>query len=229
MNLKTIVDLKRILENPKDLIKGDSLDMDACKKLAKALVTEFWIRKGSQHYWITDLEFYIYTDSHRDIITYPRNCEAGCWFFHDSGVDITFKSNVEFAKDLKSKKSKPKLTKDSVFGGILLRGIDPVEPLNLPDGAILKLDGPHKLCDHLFDQFNALAADDSFPLLEPSGETRTIVLPDPVAREGFTDQVDKKAKTIHSNYSECYLDLKQIRTAYLDFFGAEYHYTLYSK
>lgn len=221
--------LKTALENPKRLVKDNLLDKDECLKLARALMTECWIRKGTQHYWITDLEFYIYTDNHRDIITYPRSCEAGCWFFHDSGVDITFKSTIELAKHPKNKKSKPRLTKDSVFGGILLRGIEPVEPLNLPDGAILKLDGPHKLCDHLFDQFNALAADGSFPLLEPSGETRTIVLPEPIAREGFTDQVDKKAKTIHSNYSECYLDLQQISTAYQDYFGAEYHYTLYSK
>ena len=37
--------------------------------LAKYLMNTFQIKKGDNRYWMTDIEFYIYTDSHRDIIT----------------------------------------------------------------------------------------------------------------------------------------------------------------
>lgn len=218
--------LKKALENPKDLVNGNLLDKDECLKLARALMTEFWIRKGTQHYWITDLEFYIYSDNHRDIITYPRSSEAGCWFFHDSGVDLTFKSTVEFACHPKSKKSKPKLTNDSFFGGILLRGIEPAEPLDLPDGAVIKLDGPHKLCDHLFDQFNALANDKSFPLLEPSGWVREIGDLKICPREGFPDNAQDKVKSIKYNYSSLYLPDSELETAYTEYKEKKYHYIL---
>lgn len=75
------------------------------------------IVKGSQEYYITDIEFYLYCEGHKDIITYPRKCEAGEWFFNGSGVDISFASNVEFQN------AKAKLSDNSFFGGILLRGI----------------------------------------------------------------------------------------------------------
>ena len=197
----TTEELKTKLENPKDLVKGKLLDEKKCKALAHALMTEFWIRKGSQHYWITDLEFYIYTDSHRDIITYPRSCEAGCWFFHDSGVDITFKSTMEFAKHPKNKKSKPKLTKDSVFGGILIRGIKPEEPLNLPDGAIYDFKGPWKSRTELFRCVDALNPDSSFPQLEPASRENKSVVKALDHRDGFPENAKEKVKSIRYNYS----------------------------
>lgn len=58
---------------------------------------------------MTDIEFYLYTSSHKDIITYPRNSEAGQCFFHSSGVDISFESNVDtkVMKRTQKKKSMP--------------------------------------------------------------------------------------------------------------------------
>ncbi|WP_086268213.1 hypothetical protein [Campylobacter devanensis] len=50
-------------------------------EIAKILLTKTKIVKGTREYYITDIEFYLYCDGHEDIITYPRNCEAGDWFF----------------------------------------------------------------------------------------------------------------------------------------------------
>ena len=226
----TAEQLKTALENPKRLVKDNLLDKDECLNLARALMTECWIRKGTQHYWITDLEFYIYTDNHRDIITYPRECPAGTWFFHDSGVDIAFESKVGgYGTHSRNKKCLPILTEDSIFGGILIRGIEPEEPLQLPEGAIVKLDGPKKACFHLFDQFSAIAQDDSIPRLEPSTVKKEIVMPEPIAREGFPETAEDKVKSILSNYSASYLTQEELIPEYRQYFGAKYHYTLYSK
>ena len=223
----TTTELKDILSNPLQLIEGETLSATKCKDLAKVLMSQFWIAKGSRHYWITDLEFYLYADSHRDIITYPRKCEAGCWFFHDSGVDLAFKSTIEFARHPKNKSFKPTLTQDSVFGGILLRGIEPIEPLDLPDGAILKLNGPHKLCNHLFDQFSALAIDESFPLLESSSWERKTADMKVCPREGFPDNAQDKVKSIKYNYSFLYLPDCELENAYTGYKEKKYHYMLH--
>ena len=69
---------------------------------------------------MTDIEFYFYGPNINDErvnqpgrhVTYERTTPAGCWFFHDSGVDLSFESN-----------------KDKGYGGgILIRGIKQIEP-----------------------------------------------------------------------------------------------------
>ena len=163
--------------------------------LAKYLMNTFQIKKGDKLYWMTDIEFYIYTDSHRDIITYPRNCEAGRWFFHASGVDISFKSKVELKEHPKKHQLMPYLTKDAVFGGILIRGI-----VRDFDGA--PIDGPMKVCDELFDQFNAFYPPADFPLIVPAKESRNAqVIPDKDGRVGLKDNAIEKVKSIRYNYS----------------------------
>ncbi len=151
----TSEDLKKLLANPPHYVNGNVLDADKCRQLAEDLMKRFWIKKGEMHYWIKDIEFYIYCDSHRDIITYPRNCEAGCWFLHDSGVDIAFRSRTDYAKHPRSKRWKPRLTKNSVFGGILIREIERVEKLELPDGAVESFKGPWLSRNELFYSMDA--------------------------------------------------------------------------
>lgn len=191
----TNAELKEILSNPLQLIEGDTLNATKCKDLAEALMSQFWIAKGSRHYWITDLEFYLYTDRHKDIITYPRKCKAGKWFFHASGVDITFESTVDLATNPKNKKWMPVLTKDAVFGGILIRGIEPVERLDVPEDAILMFDGPWKACDELFDGFDAFGQAEDFPQIEACAP-RHIKLSAPIQRKGLSIDSEKKVHTI---------------------------------
>ena len=124
-------------------------------EIAEILLTKTKIVKGTREYYITDIEFYLYCDGHEDIITYPRNCEAGDWFFHDSGVDISFGSNLSFKDD------KAILENNSFFGGILLRGIKPVGGYSSSKNLT---DAPKNIVDELFDKFSAFNTSlDNFP------------------------------------------------------------------
>ena len=77
------------------------------EKIAKTLFGDYHIQKGTKTYELMEIEFYLFSERHKDIITYPRkNDKAGMWFFHMSGVDITFGT-----------------TDKNVYGGILIRSI----------------------------------------------------------------------------------------------------------
>ena len=132
-------------------------------EIAKILLTKTKIVKGTREYYITDIEFYLYCDGHEDIITYPRSCEAGEWFFHDSGVDISFGSNSSF-KDGKAKIP----DNNSFFGGILLRGISLIENKDSRNkgvnGTDLK-DRPSNVFYELFRNFCAFSGVVEFPKL----------------------------------------------------------------
>ena len=132
------------------------------KEIAEILLGEVAIKKGDKLLWITDVEFYWYTDSHRDIITYPRNCEPGKWFFHSSGVDISFESKVKTDGDLWNPAAI--LTPEAKFGGILIRGICPKND----EGKKSKdynFDGPMKSVNYLFDIFDAFSEPSGVPLI----------------------------------------------------------------
>lgn len=219
-------DLRAELENPLRFVSGKVLDADKCRQLAKDLMKRFWIKKGEMHYWIKDIEFYIYCDSHRDIITYPRNCEAGCWFLHDSGVDIAFRSRTDYAKHPRSKRWKPRLTKNSVFGGILIREIERVEKLELPDGAVESFKGPWLSRNELFYSMDAFQPDPLFPQLEPSAYKKpgeVIVLE---KREGFPDNAEKKISTIKYNYSIVDIPDEELIAAYDEYRLKPYHFSI---
>ena len=159
VKLKELLTKESLLENG---VNGLEKKFD---EIAEILLTKTKIVKGTREYYITDIEFYLYCDRHEDIITYPRNCEAGDWFFHDSGVDISFGSNLSFEDD------KAILKNNSFFGGILLRGIKPVGGYSSSKNLT---DAPKNIVDELFDKFSAFEESEhflvNFPLLkEESG------------------------------------------------------------
>ncbi|MDD7514462.1 MAG: hypothetical protein PUK08_04480, partial [Campylobacter lanienae] len=158
--LKELLTKESLLENG---VNGLEEKFD---EIAKILLTKTKIVKGTREYYITDIEFYLYCDGHEDIITYPRNCEAGDWFFHDSGVDISFESNIKFDNT-----GKAELSSKNIFGGILLRGIKPVGGYSSSKNLT---DAPKNIVDELFDKFSAFEESEhflvNFPLLkEESG------------------------------------------------------------
>ena len=217
--INTIKELKDKLSDPKALLLDPVAEFE---KLANGLMKNFQIEKGDKRlYWITDLEFYIYTDSHRDIITYPRNCEAGRWFFHASGVDISFESKVGIAPHPKSQKMMPYLDKTAVFGGILIRGI-------IDNDGALPVNGPMNVCDTLFDQFDAFDAPDNFPQIKEASIPRNVqVVPDRDGRYGLNKDPEKKVKSILYNYSgidESYITRQELIAAYREYLDAKYHF-----
>lgn len=131
--------------------------------IAKILLNKVAIRKGKKIFYIKDIEFYLYENNHRDIITYPRICKAGQWFFHPSGIDISFESSVD-VKSNDFELFQPILREDAFFGGVLIRAIYPADKAP-SDACKYNLDGPHKVEWALFDSFDAFNEVTDFPHL----------------------------------------------------------------
>lgn len=132
-------------------------------KIAEILLNKVAIRKGKKIFYIKDIEFYLYENNHRDIITYPRICKAGQWFFHPSGIDISFESSVEVNSN-DYELFQPILREDAFFGGVLIRAIYPADKAP-SDACKYNLDGPHKVEWALFDSFDAFNEVTDFPHL----------------------------------------------------------------
>ena len=138
------------------------------QEIAEILMGNYVIKKGDRHYAIIEIEFYLYSPNHRDFITYPRKMEAGRWFFHPSGVDLTFKShNVDLTvtdnKEIYNAKA-------GTFGGILIRGLYDLDnkTANDEDRYIF---GPLKCVDLLWHDFDAFSnSKEEYPVLTSVNE-----------------------------------------------------------
>lgn len=117
-------------------------------RIAEILMGKYAIKKGDKRYAIVEIEFYLYSKDHKDYITYPRTIKAGRWFFHQSGVDLTFESN------------------EISFGGILIRGLYKLFPVDNDEERYIL--GPQKCVNELWDNFSAI---------EPSVEEYPIIVP----------------------------------------------------
>lgn len=119
--------------------------------IADLLMNHCVISKDKESYEIVDIEFYLFTPEHQDVITYPREISSGYWFFHPSGVDLSIESNSH------------------TFGGILIRGIR-----NVKDGNDQVL-GPQKCVEVLWDKFEAfdIPSDFKYPLITAADKLRS--------------------------------------------------------
>ncbi len=127
--------------------------------IAMSLMRDHIIKKGNRRYAIVEIEFYLYTNDHKDIITYPRITKAGQWFFHQSGVDLTFESrDMELDE---SKKEEYKLLHSPLFGGVLIRAI-----MSLDAKDAKPIWGPQKVVNELWDKFDAFGSDkENYPVI----------------------------------------------------------------
>lgn len=244
------VKLKELLTKESLLENGVNGLEEKFDEIAKILLTKTKIVKGEKNsenykeYYITDIEFYLYCDGHEDIITYPRSCEAGDWFFHDSGVDISFGSNSSF-KDGKAKIP----DNNSFFGGILLRGISLIENKDSSNkgvnGADLK-DRPGNVFYELFRNFCAFSGVVEFPKLVKcelerdsiefethkrknllsSYDTDTKIEAIINDTELFSELVEKKVKDILSYRYENISDKENFFKYFKKYFDSCYRYTV---
>lgn len=130
--------------------------------IAKTLMGKYIIKKGNARYRIVEIEFYAFSNSQKDYITYPRATDAGQWFFHQSGVDLTFDSH-DVRVLHKNRKLSFSLDAEPQFGGILIRGLYKLTPKEEEDPYIF---GPQKCVNELWDRFNALAPSaDEYPAI----------------------------------------------------------------
>ena len=189
----------------------------AFKELADILFSSYVIQKGDCTYRLTDIEFYLYNNIHRDIITYPRNCPAGYWFFHASGVDISFESHINLREGVQ----KPILTQEAFFGGILIRGIEKI----IQGGINILFDGPMKAMDELFDQFDAFGKVSDFPKLESSAPMSARICT-PTMRHGLERDSAKKVHNILAyNYSGIEgVTEETLQLEYAHYLDAKYRY-----
>ena len=136
------------MENLKRLLKqlgANSTEREIVstfQEIAEMLLNEFHIVKGTQEYYFADIEFYFCNKNHLDLITYPRQAEEGKWFFHQSGVDLTFESAYSTFGD-----NRVDTNKDFHYGGILVREVMKVNSKEV-------FDGPYKCEWELFDMFD---------------------------------------------------------------------------
>ena len=152
--MKTIEELKHLLTiEPCSEVQEIE---NTFHNLAYELINNYGIEKRGVIYRFIEIEFY---HNKTDMgatkeITYRRIAEAGEWFFHPSGIDLTFNSNNES------------------YGGILIRSI------KCGDKFIC---GPHNVEFELFDKFNALADPDNFPIIVPL-QSPSSLTPLPITR-----------------------------------------------
>lgn len=131
------------------------------------------IKKGQSLYRFKEIEFYFYNQHHRDIITHPRTSKALCWYVNDfGGIDLNFASTIEQKSTKeKGKSSQYLLTKESVFGGILIRQLTKEDT-----GEILN--GPWA-CAELFRCFDAMRQSNDLPFLVEYNNKRSSILRQP--------------------------------------------------
>lgn len=161
--------------------------------IANKLFRNYHIVKGDNTYDFLEIEFYFYSPNHRDLITYPRDSnKSGMWFFHMSGVDITFGSDDNNDNG------------PLMYGGILIRSIVKTHG----DSSTLPkyICGPMKCVDELFDYINAFDGDISrtdIPYIEKKEEKETVSIKSccryiPML---FLNESDRSQK-IHSKFEE---------------------------
>lgn len=72
------------------------------ERIATALMNDWILQSVANQYRITELEFYLKNSTHPDHYTHGHKLQKkfGSWYFHGSGLDITFGGNDYFGSIL---------------------------------------------------------------------------------------------------------------------------------
>ena len=164
------------------------------KNIATKLMSEYAIKKGDNLYQMVEIEFYWYSPDHPDLSVYPRKSKAGNWFLHPSGVDITLESCVD--EDISSlrekwedakKEQKEDYSKESSYGGILIRTLRKLTPNNDPDDMDSFIVGPWNCSVSLFDYLPCDENADAVKFMVPIIEKKNVDEIMPNLRDGLPD------------------------------------------
>ena len=182
-DIKEITEFKVVLENPLDFITSTDREEiinqipNLFNKIAKMLFERFDIRicdreKNKHYYSFAEVEFYYHKkgilDRDVDNCVYPRTCEAGKFLWHDTGVDICFKSECDI--------------EDYYFGGILIRSLIDNDNKQI-------IGGPGRCANEL--AFLCRAGET--PQLHPKKNVQQVELCQTI-RQGINCDVDKDGK-----------------------------------
>ena len=182
--IEETTELRAVLENPLDFI-GSSVKEEIIsqipnlfKEIAKMLFERYDIRiydsKGEAHYYsFAEVEFYYHKkgvlNREVDNCVYPRTCEAGKFLWHDTGVDICFKSECDI--------------EDYYFGGILIRSL-----VDIKNNQIIG--GPGRCANELA----FLCRAGNTPHLRSKKEKDNTIVLFHTIRQGINCDVDKDGK-----------------------------------
>jgi hypothetical protein len=99
------------------------------KRIATELMNYWLIKIEGFRYRIVEIEFYLKSQTHPDKYTHGhvQQKKPGCWYFHGSGVDITFGD-------------------ENSYGGILIRAIYDIDNTKYTYGPINVIT---ELCSHI--------------------------------------------------------------------------------
>ena len=103
-------------------------------EIADILLFKSHIMTAKCKYRILELEFYFKNNNHDDNVTIERTEDAGMWWLHDYGVDLSFKSDES----------------EKYYGGILIRSIIPVNDSSNQFNEKGAIFGPRNCCWYLF-------------------------------------------------------------------------------
>lgn len=207
-------------------VKDNALEV--FKKVATELMSKYAIKKGNDYYQMVEIEFYWYSPNHRDLSVYPRKSEAGNWFLHPSGVDITLKSDIikedgDISKlrqrweDAK-KNQEEDYSKKSSYGGILIRTLRKLTPNNDPADMDSFIVGPWNCSDALFDYLPCDGDADAVKFMLPIIEKKNIngimpnlkdVLPDDYICQALRSGINDTHTTEFYNKPYCFYVNKQ--------------------
>ena len=173
--------LQKSLENIKPLKPEATF-----RPIANNLMNNYCIKCGGKEYYFAEIEFYYYREEDKKMfeekkeknwedVTYPRKSNAGDLFYHLSGIDICFESDLE---------KQDKGGKLGYGGGILIRAI-----VNANDSQKLIV-GPLTCKDEILNACEG----EKMPSLEPASKKRNIKPSETYRYLGKTDfdSIDEK-------------------------------------
>lgn len=230
-------ELVTLLAEIKPETKEEELD-NVFKDVATKLMSEFVIKKGYDIFQMVEIEFYWYSPNHRDLSVYPRKSEAGNWFLHPSGVDITLKSDIikddgdisdgdisdgDISKlrqrwENAKKNQEEDYSKKSSYGGILIRTLRKLTPNNDPANMDSFIVGPWNCSDALFDYLPCDGDADAVKFMLPIIEKKNIdgimpnlkdVLPNDYICQALRSGIDDTHTTEFYNKPYCFYVNKQ--------------------
>ena len=121
---KPTEDLKKDLQEPIEKLNASNVQ-ETFKEIAKKLFKNYCIQCGEKKYYFAEIEFYYYTEKSPKTdsnncnwqgVTYDRKKKVGDLFYHLSGCDICFDSELKKSENKKGKKV-------GYGGGILIRSL----------------------------------------------------------------------------------------------------------
>jgi len=95
-----------LLEKFKELaipLTGQKIfNLDQMEELAKFIFQNILVSNGQENYRFCEIEFYIHSESHPDPYSHKAKEQKkfGRWYFHESGLDITFGNEHVYASFL---------------------------------------------------------------------------------------------------------------------------------